>query len=85
MSYDDDSFDDFRSDLWEKAGHIHFEEQLRTFKWAKSQFSDGKLIFTFAMQNFLPKRKPISALQEARTIFDNFRINAAEGIIEEKI
>ena len=34
LAYYNDSFDNFRTDLWEKAGYIHFEKQLNNFNLA---------------------------------------------------
>ncbi len=49
------------------------------------RFTSNVVVFTFALQNFLPKRKSIGAEEEGKATFDNFRINAAEEIIEEEI
>jgi len=43
LAYYNDSFDKFRTDLWEKAGYIHNEAQEANFKLAKMRIGDGKL------------------------------------------
>lgn len=43
LAYYNDSFDKFRTDLWEKAGYIPNEAQKANFKLAKVRIQDGKL------------------------------------------
>jgi len=43
LAYYNDSFDKFRTDLWEKAGYIHSEAVKVNFKLAKMEIKDGKL------------------------------------------
>jgi len=43
LAYYNDSFDKFRSDLWDKAGYTHNKEQEANFKLAKMRIRDGKL------------------------------------------
>jgi len=43
LVYYNDSFDKFRTDLWEKAGYIPNEAQKANFKLAKMRIDDGKL------------------------------------------
>jgi hypothetical protein len=43
LAYYNDSFDNFRTDLWEKAGYIPNEAQKANFKLAKMGIRDGKL------------------------------------------
>ena len=43
LAYYNDSFDNFRTDLWDKAGYLHNEAQEANFKLAKMQIKDGKL------------------------------------------
>jgi len=43
LAYYNDSFDKFRTDLWDKAGYTHNKEQEANFKLAKMQIRDGKL------------------------------------------
>jgi len=43
LAYYNDSFDNFRTDLWEKAGGIPNEAQEANFKLAKMRIDDGKL------------------------------------------
>ena len=53
---------------------------LDTF-WSTS----NDLQFGFRLQNFTIKRTSITAKAPITATFDNFRINAAEGIVEEDI
>ena len=43
LTYYNDSFDKFRTDLWEKAGYIPNTAQETNFKLAKMRIEDGKL------------------------------------------
>ena len=43
LAYYNDSFDNLRTDLWEKAGTTHNEAQEANFKLAKMKIKDGKL------------------------------------------
>ena len=43
LAYYNDSFDKFRSDLWDKAGYIYNKAQEANFKLAKMRIEDGKL------------------------------------------
>ena len=43
LAYYNDSFDKFRTDLWEKAGYIYKKAQEANFKLAKMRIEDGKL------------------------------------------
>ena len=43
LAYYNDSFDNFRTDLWDKAGYIYNEAQEANFKLAKMRIQDGKL------------------------------------------
>ena len=43
LFYYNDSFDKFRTDLWEKAGYIPNTAQETNFKLAKMRIEDGKL------------------------------------------
>ena len=43
LAYYNDSFDNFRSDLWDKAGYIYNEAQEANFKLADMRFEHGKL------------------------------------------
>ena len=43
LAYYNDSFDKFRTDLWDKAGYIHNEAQKANFKLAKMRVEDGRL------------------------------------------
>ena len=43
LAYYNDSFDKFRTDLWEKGGYIYNKAQEANFKLAKMRIQDGKL------------------------------------------
>jgi len=43
LAYYNDSFDKFRTDLWDKAGLLHNKVQEASFKLAKMRIQDGKL------------------------------------------
>jgi len=43
LAYYNDSFDKFRTDLWEKTGSTHNKAQEANFKLAKMRIQDGKL------------------------------------------
>ena len=47
--------------------------------------TENDMIFGFQLRNFFNKRTRIQATQSIYAEFDNFRINAAHGIIEEEI
>ena len=44
LEYYSDSFDKMREDLWERAGYLWREDQVRNFKQADMRFDNGKLI-----------------------------------------
>jgi len=44
LAYYCDTFDSFREDLWEKAGHVFSREQLRNFKQVRIDFKDDRLV-----------------------------------------
>jgi hypothetical protein len=57
-------------------------------EWSKIhtfRSTDNDMIFGFQVRNFFNKRTTIQAKQSISAEFDNFRINAAEEIIEEEI
>ena len=41
LAYYNDSFDKFRTDLWDNAGYLHNEAQEANFKLAKMRIDDG--------------------------------------------
>jgi len=43
LAYYTDSFDNFRTDLWDKAGYLHNKAQEANFKLAKMRVEDGRL------------------------------------------
>jgi hypothetical protein len=44
LEYYSDSFDKMREDLWDRAGYLYREEQVKNFKQADLRFENGKLI-----------------------------------------
>ena len=44
LEYYSDSFDKMREDLWERAGYLWREDQVKNFKQADMRFDNGKLI-----------------------------------------
>ena len=44
LEYYNDSFDKMREDLWDRAGYLYREEQVKNFKQADLRFENGKLI-----------------------------------------
>ena len=56
--------------------------------WSKMhtfRATDNDMIFGFQVRNFFNKRTTILATQSIHAEFDNFKINAAQEIIEEEI
>ena len=67
------------STLYRLAGKAKWKE-LDTFS-----FTTNDVLVGFLLQNFIPKRTSITAETSITALFDNFRINAAQEIIEEEI
>jgi hypothetical protein len=44
LTYYNDSFDNMREDLWDRAGYLYRKEQVQNFKQADMRFENGKLI-----------------------------------------
>lgn len=44
LAYYNDTFDNMREDLWERAGYVYHKEQLQNFRQADLRFGNGKLI-----------------------------------------
>jgi hypothetical protein len=44
LAYYSDSFDNMREDLWDRAGFLYREEQVKNFKQADLRFENGRLI-----------------------------------------
>lgn len=65
--------------LYKKKGDTEWE-RMNTFP-----FTPGDVFLGLRLQNFFQKRTSIKAESSITAIFDNFRINAAEEIIEEEI
>ena len=43
FAYFNDSFDNMREDLWDRAGYLYRKQQMKNFKPAHMRFKDGKL------------------------------------------
>jgi len=67
------------STLYRLAGKAKWKE-LDTFS-----FTTNDVLVGFLLQNFTPKRTSITAESSITALFDNFRINAAQEIVEEEI
>ncbi|MBL7174801.1 MAG: hypothetical protein ISS66_03140 [Desulfobacteraceae bacterium] len=67
------------STLFQKDGEIAWRKDFTT------SFTKNDVIFGFAIQNFSPGITSITATSSFVGKFDNFRINAAQEIIEEEI
>ena len=67
------------STLYKNEGKTGWEK-MNTFK-----STTNDLMVTFGLTNFILARTSITARSSITTTFDNFRINAAEEIIEEEI
>jgi len=65
--------------LYKKKGDTEWE-RMNTFP-----YTTGDVFLGFKLQNFTSKRTSIAAESSITATFDNFRINAAAGIIEEEI
>jgi len=65
-----------------------FFMQKNSGKWNKIytfESNPNNIIAGFKVQNYSGKRKDISADDVASAVFDNFKINAAQGIVEKDI
>lgn len=70
----------------DKISLLHREQGKEGWKKLDTIRSTTKdLMFAFRLGNFMGKRTSITARSSVTARFDNFRINAAEGIIEEDI
>ncbi len=52
LSHYNDSFDEMREDLWDRADHLYREEQMQNFKPADMYFKDGKLLLQTRTEGF---------------------------------
>jgi hypothetical protein len=52
LAYYNDSFDEMREDLWDRAGYLYKEEQIHNFKLADTRFENGKLIISTKTGSF---------------------------------
>lgn len=44
LAFYNDDFDKMREDLWDRAGYLYLEEQIKNFKQAYMRFVNGKLV-----------------------------------------
>ena len=61
---------------------------MRKGKWEKFNtfpFTENNMLIGFRLQNYFGKRTSIQAKDSIIAEFDNFKINAAQEIIEEEI
>jgi hypothetical protein len=65
--------------LYKKEGKMEWK------KMNASRFTKNDVMLGFALQNFSPARTSIKAESSVTATFENFRINAAHGIIEGEI
>jgi len=83
LVYYNDSFDKFRTDLWEKAGYIPTEAQEANFKLAKMEIKDGKLWVQTETGCF--SKGGLSSKYALKGDFDiqvNCQINFLEGLYD---
>ncbi|MBC8176019.1 MAG: hypothetical protein H8E19_01335 [Deltaproteobacteria bacterium] len=62
-----------------------YKEKTGWKKMDTFQSTTKDVMLSFGLSNFIPARTSITARSSITTTFDNFRINAAEAIIEEEI
>lgn len=65
-----------------------FYRKMDSSRWSKLDtlsFTSDNVAVVFALQNFILGRKKINATEPVKGYFDNFRINAAENVIESEI
>lgn len=81
LEYYNDSFDKMREDLWDRAGYLYREEQVKNFKQADLGFEDGKLIIRTHTGSF--SKAGLSSKYALRGDFDiqlNCRMDFIKGI-----
>jgi hypothetical protein len=52
LAYYEDTFDNFREDLWDKAGFTYKKEQLRNYKSANMRIENGQLVVETPLNSF---------------------------------
>jgi hypothetical protein len=81
LEYYNDSFDKLREDLWDRAGYLPREEQVKNFKQADMRFDNGKLIIRTHTGSF--SKAGLSSKYALRGNFDiqlNCRMDFIKGI-----
>jgi hypothetical protein len=81
LEYYNDSFDKMREDLWDRAGYLYREEQVKNFKQADLLFENGKLIIRTQTGSF--SKAGLSSKYALRGDFDiqlNCRMDFIKGI-----
>ena len=81
LEYYSDSFDKMREDLWEKAGYLFREDQIRNFRQAELRFDNGKLIIRTRPGSF--SKGGLGSKYALRGDFDiqlNCRMDFVKGI-----
>lgn len=81
LEYYNDSFDKMREDLWDRAGYLYREEQVKNFKQADLRFENGKLIIRTQTGSF--SKGGISSRYGLRGDFDiqlDCRMDFIKGI-----
>jgi hypothetical protein len=81
LEYYSDSFDKIREDLWDRAGYLYREEQVKNFKQADLRFENGKLLIRTKTGSF--SKGGLSSKYSLRGDFDiqlNFRMDFMKSI-----
>ena len=81
LEYYNDSFDKMREDLWDRAGYLYREEQVKNFKQADMRFDNSKLIIRTHTGSF--SKAGLSSTYALRGDFDirlNFKMDFIKGI-----
>ena len=81
LEYYNDSFDKMREDLWDRAGYLYREEQVKNFKQADLGFENGKLIIQTQTGSF--SKGGLSSRYALRGDFDiqlDCRMDFVKGI-----
>ena len=81
LEYYNDAFDKMREDLWDRAGYLYREEQVKNFKQADLGFENGKLIIRTQTGSF--SKGGLSSKYALRGDFDiqlNCRMDFIKGI-----
>jgi hypothetical protein len=81
LEYYYDSFDKMREDLWDRAGYLYREEQVKNFKQADLRFENSKLTIRTQTGSF--SKGGLSSKYALRGDFDiqlNFRMDFVKGI-----